>query len=340
MSTIRRESHSPSIWAFILIALGVIWLLFEAHVITGANLVVLFRLWPVVLIAFGLELLLGRGSRSLSLLIGLGTVVLLLALMVVGPSIGLSTNAEIKHAQFSEPVEDATAAQMDIDLSVGHAIVQAGAAGTLIDADLDYVGDVTFDVSGSGSEKFVSLTTQNDSVQWFDFLGLSLSNTFSANEVVWNVSLTPDIPLDLRLNGGVGGSDIDLSGVQLSRLDYNSGVGDTTVILPGSGSYSVDLNGGVGDTVVRFADGATVNASIDGGVGNLVLDVPDNAAVRVEGSGGLGNINLPSGFNRISGEDSGLDRNGVWESDAYASADDSARITILFNGGVGGLTVQ
>ena len=59
------------IWAFILIALGVIWLLFEAKILSGANLAVLFRLWPIVLIAFGLELLVGRNSRRMSLLIGL-----------------------------------------------------------------------------------------------------------------------------------------------------------------------------------------------------------------------------------------------------------------------------
>jgi hypothetical protein len=247
MTTVRRESHGSPIWAFILIALGVIWLLFEARIITGANLVVLFRLWPIILIAFGLELLIGRNSRPLSLLIGVGTIALLLALMVVGPSIGLATNVEIKQVQYTEPVDDATLAQMELDLSLGHVVMQAGEPDTLIDADLRYIGDVNFTVTEEGSEKFVVLTSENEGGQWFDFLGLSLRTAEQdENELRWSIGLTPRIPLDLRLNGGVGESQIDLSGIQLSRLDYNGGVGQTTISLPGAGSYNVDFNGGVG----------------------------------------------------------------------------------------------
>jgi hypothetical protein len=289
-------------------------------------------------------LLIGRNSRALSLVIGLGTIALLLVLMVIGPSIGLATNVEVKQAQFTEPLEGATSAQMDLDLSLGHVVVQAGApdTDTLIDADLRYIGDVSFNVTDQGNEKFVVLTSENEGGQWIDFLGLSLRTAEQdENELRWNIDLSPNIPLDLRLNGGVGVSEIDLSGVQLSRLNYNGGVGETTVSLPGNGSYSVDFNGGVGGTTVTFAEGATVNASIDGGVGELVLDVPDNGAVRLEGEGGLGNINVvPAGFNQISAEGTDGDRGGIWETESYASADDSARITITFNGGVGGLTVR
>ena len=96
-----------------------IWLLSEAKIFSSANLAVLFRLWPIVLIAFGLELLVGRGSRSISLLIGVGTVVLLLVLMVVGPALGLAPNVEVKTVQCNEPIGDATSAQVNLDLSVG-----------------------------------------------------------------------------------------------------------------------------------------------------------------------------------------------------------------------------
>lgn len=124
MTTARREARNPSLWAFILIAFGVIWLLTEAKVFSSANLAVLFRLWPVVLIAFGVELLVGRGSRSLSLLIGLGTVVVLLVLMVAGPALGLAPDVEVHQQQYSEPLGDAASAQVNIDLSVGRTTVQ------------------------------------------------------------------------------------------------------------------------------------------------------------------------------------------------------------------------
>ena len=70
----RRSSSGTPIWAFILIAVGVVWLLLQANILSGANLAVLFRLWPIILIAIGLELLIGRKSRALSLIIGGGTM--------------------------------------------------------------------------------------------------------------------------------------------------------------------------------------------------------------------------------------------------------------------------
>jgi len=338
----QGRSFLPVIGAFILIALGVIWLLFEAKILSGANLEVLFRLWPVVLIACGLELLIGRRSRTISLGIGLGTIVLLLALMVVGPTLGLAPTVDIKTAQYSEPVGGATAAQVTLGLSVGTTTVQAASDSTqLINADLRYVGDVDFNVTQSGSEKVVALTSKNDSVQTFSFFGLWQNNNDDANRLRWNIGLSPNVPLDLHLSGGVGGSTLDLSGLQISGLSYKGGVGDTTVSLPGRGSYDVDFNGGVGKLGVNFADGAGVNAIVDAGVGEITLDVPDDAPVHLEAKGGLGDVHVPSNFTQASGDQaSGLGRNGVWESANYQSASDSERITIQFNGGVGSLTVK
>jgi hypothetical protein len=336
----QRQGHNPSIWAFILIALGIIWLLFEAKILSGANLVVLFRLWPLVLIAFGLELLFGRRSRSISLLIGGGAIVLLLVLMAVGPALGLAPSAEVKTAQYSEPVGDATAASVNLDLSVGRTTINALSDSTkLIDADLRYVGDVDFKVTDSGSQKAVVLTSKNESVQWFSFLGLSLNA--DENDLRWNIGLSPNVLLDVHLSGGVGDDTLDMSGLQLSRLSYKGGVGDTTLSLPGRGSYGVDFNGGVGKLLVNFADGAGVNATVDAGVGEITLDVPDDAPVYVEAEGGLGQVHIPSNFTRISGDDdNNVTRNGVWESASYSAASDSERITIKFNGGVGNLNVQ
>lgn len=340
MTTTRRESHGPSIWAFILIAFGVIWLLAEAKVFSSANLAVLFRLWPVVLIAFGLELLFGRGSRSISLLIGLGTVVLLLVLMIAGPALGLAPNVEIQEQQYSELLDDATSAQVNLDLSVGRTTIQPLVdSNELITADLRYVGVIDFRIDGT-TQKFVSLSNRNNSIQTFDFLGFSLFNSADDDQLRWTIGLTTDIPLDLHLNGGVGESSLDLSAMQLSRLDYNNGVGDTTISLPGAGSYDVRLNGGVGNTLVNMADGAAITLNVSGGVGNITLDVPDDAPVHLRAQGGLGNVNVPSNFNRLSGDDRNVNREGEWETANYASAGDSPRISIDFNGGIGELVVR
>jgi hypothetical protein len=292
-------------------------------------------LWPIILIAVGLNLLVGRGSQVMSLLIGAGTVILMLVLMVVGPSLGLGINQEIHAAQYTEPIDNTTSAQFDLDLSVGSVTVRAlSDSNELISADLNYIGDVTFNVDRVGTEKFVTLSSENDSTQWYNFIGFSISGA-DDDRLRWDIGLTPEIPLDLRLQGGVGDSTFDLSGIQLTNLSLNGGVGGSTITLP-DGSFKFSLNGGVGETRVIFSENAAVDATIQGGVGGIILDVPENGAVRLENQGGLGGVNVPGSFTRISGQDN----NGVWETASYSSASSDERITLRVEGGVGGLTVR
>lgn len=335
----QRDGRPLSVWAFILIAVGIIWLLLQAGVLSGANLVVLFRFWPVILVALGLQLLIGRSSRVFSLIIGAGTVVLLFALMVVGPSIGLAGSARVQNAQYTEPLDGTTSARFDLDFSVGSVNLFAlSDSNSLIDADLRYVGEVDFDSSTANGETLVTLTSRNESGHVFDFLGLSLGNTLNDDNLRWEIGLNPAIPLALDLNGGVGTNQLDLSALQLSSLRYAGGIGSSTISLP-SGSYDLDLNGGVGALTVNFAADTSVDARIVGGVGRVVLDVPEGAPVRLEVEGTLGGVDVPNGFKEIEGNRD-VDESGVWESETYDSAGDTARIRILFDGGVGGLSVE
>ena len=61
---VERQGYRSLFWPIILIGVGLIWLLGNFGIISGANLAVLFRLWPLALIVIGLDLLFGRQSRS------------------------------------------------------------------------------------------------------------------------------------------------------------------------------------------------------------------------------------------------------------------------------------
>ena len=340
MATLKRETHGTSIWAFVLIALGVVWLLFQANILSGANLAVLFRLWPLILIGLGLELLFGRSSRSISLLIGGGTVALLLVLMLVGPAIGLGANVEFQEKQLQEPLGDTTSAQLDLGLSVGKATVSALTnSADLLSADLRYLGGVEYSATGSQGQKTVSLSPRNDSVQIFDFLGFSFVGSESADQLRWDIGLTTAIPLDLRLHGGVGDASIDLTGVQLSNFSYNNGVGDTTITLPAGETYPFALDGGVGSVTVNFAADTAITVNVNGGVGGMTLDVPDNAAVILNKNGGLGTVHVPSGYERVGSDTHRIDSAGVWQSADYSSSAANV-INIDYEGGVGDLTIR
>ncbi|MBL8131389.1 MAG: hypothetical protein JNL42_05995 [Anaerolineae bacterium] len=324
------------IWALILIAAGVIWLLRELDIFTAQNMAVLLRLWPLILIAIGVELLIGRGSRAASTFIVGATIIVLVLLMFVGPSLGLAPNVEIKSLSLNEPVGEAASARMNLGVGVGNASVAAlSDSSSLIEADLRYVGDVRFDVT-PGAQTVVTLNhEQTASTPGFDFFGWTLA--LDPSDLHWNILLTPAIPIDLTFNGGVGTSRVDLSGLQITRLAINTGVGDSVVTLPDSeGMIPVRVNGGVGRTTLTIPEGAALNADINAGVGDTTIDVPNDAAVRIQIEGGLGGVNLPSSWQRVSGEE----RSGVWESPTYDTAASGDRIEIDYNGGVGGLRVD
>jgi predicted membrane protein len=310
-TTYRRRSL---FWPLVLIAVGLVWLLGNLGIISGASIAVLFRLWPLVLIIVGLDLLVGRSSSGLSTLIGVGGVVLILVLMLVGPSLGWAGDTEVKTANLSAPVEDAASAHINLGLSIGDTNVKAlSDSKQLITADVTYIGSpVTLDVQGN-TEKTVRLSQEPGGN--FNF-GFSFFNPQPQN-LRWDIGLTPNIPLDLNITGGVGGGKLDFSGLKLTNLQTSTGVGDMEFVLP-DGSYSANINGGVG---------------------KITLVLPAKSGVRIDASTGVGSINMASNLTRTGGDaNKSVGESGVWQTASYDNADQ--KISITYHGGVGELTVR
>lgn len=330
----RTRGYRSLFWPLLLIGVGLVWLLGNLGVISAANLSVLARLWPLFLIAIGLDLLIGRRSALLGALIGLGTVVLVVALMLAGPSLGWSSNLDVRSDSYSAPLDDASSARVDLNLSVGTSTVRPLADSTnLIEADLRYVGEIDFRVEG-GAERVVSLGQRGEVNVGFNPFGFFLPWNGN-NDLRWDVGLSPAVPMALSIHNGVGEANLDLSSLQLTSLSLNGGVGEIHATLPATRTpYRATVNNGVGEVSLTIMRGAALDLTVSGGVGGLTIDVPDGAAVRLTSQGGLGDLNLPGDLVRISGQD----HEGVWETDGFSQAE--LPITIEYNGGVGGLTVR
>lgn len=336
---IKKPGYRSLFWPIVLIGIGVIWLLGNLSIISAANLAVLFRLWPLILIIVGLDLLFGRQSPFLGAVIGIGTVVLLIALMLVGPSIGLAgTSMDVKTAAFNEPLEDATSARVNLNMTAGQMNIKAlSDSNDLIDANLSYFGELEFQHEGQ-SEKFISLSQTSDNVNFgLDFVTFLLN---PENQLRWDIGLSPNVPIQLDVNNGTGGSTLDLSGLKLTKLSVDSGTGGMTISLPVMDMrYDVQVSSGTGGGTINLQSGTSVNLDINSGTGGFTIDVPEAAAVRVVARTGVGGINVPSSYNRVDGKDDNfVGENGTWETTGFASAEN--QITINFEGGTGGLTVR
>ncbi|MBL8163218.1 MAG: hypothetical protein JNJ61_14620 [Anaerolineae bacterium] len=330
----NRFQNRSYFWPLILIGVGVIWLLTNIGILQSANMQVLLRLWPLVLIVIGVEILLRRSQPQLATWIGIGAVVLIVALMLVGPAIGLIRTVEVKTGNYEETLGDAQSARVTLNLSVADTTVTPlNDSNELFQADVRYLGELNFNVSG-GSERVISLTQSDQTTSWnWDI--------FTAEpNLRWDVALSPAVPIDLDINGGVGNTRLELNELQLSNVRVQGGVGDVYMELPAmSETYNVSVNGGTGSSEIIISEGAALHITVSGGVGDVRIDVPDNAAVRVDASTGVGDINLPREFTRISGgDDQFVGESGVWQTEGFASAE--RQISIEFDGGVGQLTIR
>lgn len=338
MAVNRSRSRGLSIWPFILIGVGVIWLLAQIGVFTGAHLSVLFRLWPVVLIAIGVGLLVGRDSRALSTLIGIATVVLLVVLMLVGPSLGLAANADVQTDSFTVPRDNVQSARIEVQANVGRLNVSPLTdSNTLFNADARYLGEIDLTTSDNGSQRQVSLKNNydNSGFQWFTFVPFMQSDDLN-----WDVEVSDTVPLDLTVATGTGAANLNLASLQLTGLNVSTGTGAVTVSLPAQAdSYNAILSTGTGSADIVIPDGAALNLRISSGTGGVEIDVPDDAAIRLTGSVGTGDIAVPSWLRRVSGEESSfIGDDGVWETQDFSSADQ--QIVIQFSGGTGGLNLR
>src|SRR5690606_31272018 len=115
--------------------------------LSGQNLAVLFRLWPLILIVVGLDLLVGRRSPLVGAIIGLGTVVLLVGLMLVGPSMGLSgPSLEIVTDNYAVPVAESESAEVNLSSGIGELTIGAlNDSRNLLEAEIVHTGAMIFE---------------------------------------------------------------------------------------------------------------------------------------------------------------------------------------------------
>jgi hypothetical protein len=248
----------------------------------------------------------------------------------------LAGDEEVKHSSFAVSAESVSSAEVEIDFSLGKGSIRAGSdPAVLLAAEIDHVGEMKLTETDAPQKRVKLAQDKPSSIAGPMRQGLRALTDRA--DLHWDILLSPDVPLKLTIDGGVGPSTIDLSQIQLSALEIDSGVGSMEVTLP-AGRYPVEIDGGIGQTNIVVLPGAALDLEVDGGVGAVNVTVPANLPVRIIAESGLGAISVPKHFKRTSGKQEFLDNSGTWESDGYELA--SERLFIRYDGGVGQFTLK
>jgi hypothetical protein len=328
--------HGPSLFfPILLITVGVIWMLINAGRISIENVYGLYPYWPVLLIALGLGILLDRISWLLSGLMWLALAGLTIWLLLARPvSLPATANIEWKHKTFTAPLNDAKSADVKLNLSVNSAQIYSLQDSTnLLDADIYYSGNLSFNDNNSGSNRRVSLD-ENILGLPFNFpAGLLSSQTYQ-----WKIGLSPSVPLALEVSNGTGSTNMDLKTLQLKQLTVDGGTGSMNIALPEeSPSYPFKLTVGTGSVTVNAPSGSIFSLDAKGGTGSLTIVLPQDAGVQIQvRDAGLGSLHIPDSFTKTS-EGSGKGE-GTWQNSAYSKT--RTPISIVLDVGVGSVDVR
>jgi hypothetical protein len=164
-----------------------------------------------------------------------------------------------------QSVELGKAKNVDVDLhiGVGHLRI-AGGAKKLLEGEFVYnvarwKPEVKYEVFGENGKLTVRQPESHGAP-----MGGRVKNE-------WNLNFTEKTPLNLRVELGVGKSELELGSLNLKQLNVQTGVGECTLDL--SGEWKQDLQ-----------------ADIDGGIGQVTLRLPAQVGVQVDAEKGIGSI--------------------------------------------------
>ena len=312
-----RRRRPPSVfWPIVFIGAGVMLLLSNLGYLSWQSWGALWRLWPLLIIALGIDLLIGRRSVigaivSGVLILALVGVIVMIALFaqnIPGVSDWIQQpEFHARHVEYSlTGVERAT---VYIDwTSVPGYLSALEDSPNLIEGDVDYLGELTFDVNVRGDQANVKLDSRSIGIWFWPFdLG-------DRTDKRWDVGLSPDVPLDLTLDAGSGPCDFDLAGLQVSGLVLNAGSGPIDLVLPSGSSFE---------------------AEIDGGSGPLTIVLPESVGARVVLDSGSGPFRPDAHFQLVQGK---LHGDGTWETDNYRTAEYTVLLEI--DQGSGPITIH
>jgi hypothetical protein len=170
-----------------------------------------------------------------------------------------------------------------------------------------------------------------------------------------DLALTPEVPLQLRVDVGAAEADAEFGGLELKRLAYKTGASESKVRfsrpnpvecdaltfevgaadftasdLGNSNCRTMSFHGGVGDVTLDFGGAwrASAEASVKIGIGSLKILLPRELGVAITLSRFLASFDH-DGFTR---------RGGVYYSDNYATA--RVRLNLDVDAAFGGIEVR
>lgn len=342
-SEVKASRRSGSLFGpIILIAIGVFFLMDNLNLLPDLHWSVVLRLWPLLLIALGVNLIVRQApppvGTLLSGLVAVATVAFFGWLLVAGDALGLAgaaTGRDVSREEVSFPAEDLESALVEINFSEFSSEVNAlSDSPNLIEGTILHRGQVVFDTERSGDDATVRLSTERAGED--PFFWMNPANWFGMDtEGRWEIGLNPQVPLVLQLEMSSGSAEVDLSALSLSAFRVDGSSGSVDLQLP-DGDYRGTYDVSSGSAEIWLPEDGQQRIQVDGGSGSLTFYLPEETEARVVvASSGSGSISPGDRLTQVEAFD---DDEGAWETSGYD--EDGPGVTFILDIGSGSVSIR
>jgi hypothetical protein len=252
----------------VLIGIGTTFLLGNLKYLPLGALDLLFRLWPVLIIAFGLDLIIRQRSRvaaAVSILIGILMIGGILWLAIVAP---MSASA-IRTEAVTQALDGARRADISLLSTIGTMKIDDGAAAdNLLDGSVQLTNTEKKSLEYSVNEGAAEFRLASEGGYYpAPFLG---PNNYST----WDIKLTGEVPLTVSSQVIIGQQLVDLGGLKLEGFANETILGTMTLTLPASPGITGSAKVTIGELVLRVPAGVPVIIRTDTAL--TVFTIPSN----------------------------------------------------------------
>ena len=283
------------------------------------------RLWPLLLIYFGLIALLGKSNGS-------ATVITIILLCIAIPTVlvrscqervGTAFNRNGIHIDMDDDHDNDDNNDNDTSFKGSNQKLNSPMNADIKSASFNFSGGAEeFEISGTSQDLIeadailtfgnISLKKTGDSTNpTIDFALRGKKNNINIgedNDNKINLKLNPSVLWDMNFEFGAGKADFDLSEYKVKNLSIKTGLTETDVKL--------------GDKVDNL------EVKIESGLTDIEFQVPESVGCRIDIDGGFNEKDF-DGF---------IQKNGHWETSNFDKS--TKKITLKFNGGLQSLKVR
>ncbi len=259
----NKHQHTSIVGPSLLIGVGILLLLDNLGYLQW-DFWQLTRLWPVLLIVWGLDLLL-EGHLA-----GRIFTAAIVITFVVGGAWMLNDRGDHRiSSEIAYVKEDTSSLVLELKPAIGKLALDAYSdSANLIGGTVTFPRGIDIEeIYTPGVRARLRMTVQNKSRSWWP-----------GQHESWDLLLNPDALLDMDLDLGIGEMDLNLSQLEVNRANVNFGIGAARIDLPEAGHYDI---------------------LIDGGIGTIIIEIPRDLAVRITTDTGIVSKTMPQDYTRV-----------------------------------------